>query len=201
MSASSIIARLDCELAPNGFSRKKVTWNRARDSLVDVIDIQVSKSGDTVTMNAGVLSRPVYAACWGREAKPFVEEPSCTVRARVGQLLDNKDRWWDVGGESAADEMVECLRTRILPFLDRMGSLEAMRDWLASMNMPMPKHPYPPPVIYFAVLQSQLGDMKGACNVLTELEGKALGAWRAGTREVALRIGCGDLSGGVATFP
>lgn len=105
------------------------------------------------------------------------------------------------GSESAADEMVECLRTRILPFLDRMRSLEAMRDWLASMNMPMPKHPYPPPVIYFAVLQSQLGDMKGACNALIELEGKALGAWKAGTREVALRIGCGDLSGGVATFP
>lgn len=190
MSTASIAARFDRELAPNGFSRKKITWNREHDSLVDVIDIQVSKNGDTVTMNAGVLSRPIYFACWGRESKGFVEEPSCTVRARVGQLLDNKDRWWDVDNGSAANEMVECLQTRILPFLDRMHSLKAMRDWLASTDMPMPKRPYPPPVIYFAVLQSQLGDMKGACNTLTELEGKALGAWKAGAKEVSIRIGC-----------
>lgn len=188
MSTASIIARLDRELTPRGFSRKKATWNREHDSLVDVIDIQVSKSGDTVTMNAGVLSRPIYFACWGRESKPSVEEPSCTVRARVGQLLDNKDRWWDVGSVRAADEMVECLGTRILPFLDRMQSFEAMRDWLASMGLPSPK--WPVPSIYFAVLQSQLGDMKGACNTLTELEAKALGAWKAGAKEVAMRIGC-----------
>lgn len=188
MSTSSIIARLDRELAPRGFSRKKVTWNREHDLLVDVIDIQVSKSGDTVTMNAGVLSRPIYFACWGRESKVFVEEPSCTVRARVGQLLDNKDRWWEVGSESAADEMIECLGARILPFLERMQSLKAMRDWLASTGLPSPK--WPVPSIYFAVLQSQLGDMTGACNTLTELERKALGAWKAGAKEVAARIGC-----------
>lgn len=189
MSTSSIIARLDRELAPRGFSRKGLTWNREHGLLVDVIDIQVSKSGDTVTMNAGVLSRPIYFACWGREAKPFVEEPSCTVRARVGQLLDNRDRWWSVGSESAAAELVECLGERILPFLDRMQSFEAMRDWLATTGFPSPK--WPVPSIYFAVLQSQLGDMEGACNTLTELEGKALGAWKEGAKEVAVRIGCG----------
>jgi hypothetical protein len=188
MSTSSIIARLDRELAPRGFRRKKVTWNREHDSLVDVIDIQVSKSGNTVTMNAGVLSRPIYFTCWGRESKPFVEEPSCTVRARVGQLLDNKDRWWDIGSESAADEMVECLGALILPFLDRMQSFKAMRDWLTSTGLPSPK--WPASSVYFAVLQSQLGDMEGACSTLTELEGKALGAWKAGAKEVAVRIGC-----------
>ena len=188
MSTALIIARLDRELAPRGFSRKKTTWNREHDSLVDVIDIQVSKSGDTATMNAGVLSRPIYFACWGREAKPFVEEPSCTARARVGQLLDNKDRWWDVGSETAADEMVECLGAHILPFVDRMQSFKAMRDWLASTGLPSPR--WPVPSIYFAVLQSQLGDMEGACKTLTALEGKALGAWKAGAKEVAVRIGC-----------
>lgn len=188
MSTSSIIARLDSELAPMGFNRKKVTWNREHDSLVDVIDIQVSKSGDTVTMNAGVLSRPVYFACWGRESKPFVEEPSCTVRARVGQLLDNKDRWWDVGRESTADELVTCLGACILPFLDRMQSLKEMRDWLASTGLPSPK--WFLPSICFAVLQSQLGDIDGACTTLTELEDKSKGAWKADVQEVAARIGC-----------
>lgn len=191
MSTASIIARLDRELAPRGFSRKKFTWNREHDLLVDVIDIQVSKSGETVTLNAGVLSRPSYFACWGRESKAFVEEPSCTVRARVGQLLDNKDRWWDVGSESAPDEMVECLVARLLPFLDQMQSPNAMRDWLASAGLPSPK--WPVPSIYFAVLQAQLGDIQGACITLTELENKALGAWKAGAKEVAVRIGCASV--------
>lgn len=188
MSAASIIARLDRELTPKGFCRKKATWNREQGSLVEVIDIQTSKDGDAVTMNVGVLSRPIYLACWGCDAKPFVEEPECTVRARIGRLIDNKDRWWDISSAGVAEEMVGCLRAHILPFLERMGSLEAMRDWLASTGMPSPKSPLPS--ICFAVLQSQLGDIDAACAVLAELERKALGAWKARAQEVAARIGC-----------
>ena len=188
MSAASIIARLDRELTPKGFCRKKATWNREQGSLVEVVDIQTSKDGDAVTMNVGVLSRPIYLACWGRDAGSFIEEPFCTVRARVGQLLDNKDRWWDVSSAAVAEEMVDCLAARILPFLERMRSLEAMRDWLASTGMPSPKSPLPS--ICFAVLQAQLGDISAACTALADLERKALGAWKARAQEVAARIGC-----------
>jgi hypothetical protein len=188
MTAASIIARLDRELTPIGFRRKKATWNRERDAMVEVIDVQTSKGGGAVTMNVGVLSRPIYVACWGRDAEPFIEEPFCTVRARVGQLLDNKDRWWDVGGAGAAEEMVDCLGARMLPFLERMRSLQDMRDWLASTGMPSAKSPLPS--ICFAVLQSQLGEIDAACTALAELERKALGAWKARAQEVAVRIGC-----------
>jgi hypothetical protein len=193
MSAASIIARLDCELAPIGFSREKTTWNREQHSLVEVIDIQTSKVGDAVTMNVGVLSRPIYFACWGRDADAFVEEPFCTVRARVGQLLDGKDRWWDVSSTGVADEMADCLGARILPFLEHMRSLEAMRDWLASTGMPSAKNPLSS--ICFAVLLSQVGDIGAACTALAELERKALGAWKVRAQEVAVRIGCGDIRG------
>ena len=188
MSAASIVARLDRELIPKGFLRKQATWNREQDSWVEVIDIQVSKSGDSVTVNAGVLSQSIYAACWGRDADSFVEEPFCTVRARVGQLLDSKDRWWDIRDEHAADEVVDCLDAAILPFVERMRSLLAMRDWLASTGMPSVRSPLPS--ICFAVLQSRVGDIDDACRVLAELERKALGAWRTRAREVAARIGC-----------
>lgn len=188
MSAASIIARVDHELTPKGFRRKKATWNRERGPLVQVIDIQSRKGGDAVTMNAGVLSRPIYFSCWGHDAEAFIEEPFCTIRTRVGQLLDNKDRWWDVSSAGVAEEMVGCLETQILPFLERMGSFAAMRDWLASAGIPSPKSPLPS--ICFAVLQSQLGDIDTACSVLTELEAKALGVWKARAKEVAVRIGC-----------
>lgn len=188
MSTASLITRLDRELIPKGFTRKTATWNREHGSLVEVIDIQTSKSGDIVTINTGVLSRPVYFICWGRDAEPFIEEPFCTVRARVGQLLDNKDRWWEISSASAAEEMVEHVRTLVFPFLKRMQSLEEMRNWLASMGMPSPKNPLPS--ICFAVLQSQLGDINGACKTLADLENKAIGAWKVKAQEVAMRIGC-----------
>lgn len=187
MSASSIIARLDRELTPKGFRRKKATWNREQGSLVEVIDIQTSKAGDAVTMNVGVLSRPVYLVCWGRHPESFIEEPECTVRSRVGELIDNKDRWWDVSNPGVAEEMVDCLTARIFPFLEGMQSLEAMRDWLASTGMPSRKGPLPS--ICFAVLQAQLGDISAACTALADVERKALGAWKARAQEVAARIG------------
>lgn len=183
-----IIDRLDRELTSMGFSRKKTTWNRERGPLVDVIDIQTSKSGDTVTMNAGVLSRPTYFACWGREAEPFVEEPECIVRARIGRLIDNKDRWWDVSRLDVSEEIVDCLRAWIFPFLERMQSLEAMRDWLVCTGIPSPKSPLPS--IYLAILRYQLGDIDAARAVLAEIEQKALGAWKSRAQEVAARIGC-----------
>lgn len=188
MSAAEIIARLDRELAPAGFARRETTWNRERDQLVEVLDIQTSKGGETVTMNAGVLERGVYAICWGRDSDAFVEEPFCIVRARIGQLLDNKDRWWDIRGANTADEMVGCLKEQALPFLGRMQSLEQMRDWLALTGAPSSKRPLP--TICFALLLSRLGNASQACSVLGDLEAKALGAWKARAKEVSARIGC-----------
>ena len=42
---------------------------------MEVVDLQISKSGDTATLNVGVLYRPIYLRCWGQEAEWFVEEP------------------------------------------------------------------------------------------------------------------------------
>lgn len=190
MTIALILARLDRELATSGFVRKKSTWNREHGPLVEVIDVQTSKASDAVTMDVGVLDRGVYFACWGRDADLFVEEPFCTVRARIGQLLDNKDRWWNIGSARVADEMAGCLREQALPFLWRMQSLKEMRDWLALAGAPSPKIPLP--TICFAVLLSRLGDRNRACAILAELGTKALGAWKGRSKEVSVRIGCGS---------
>lgn len=187
MRAKTIISRLDLELISIGFRRKGVTWNRETHSVVEVVDIQISKSGDRVTMNAGVLSRPVYFTCWGCDAKPFVFEPECVVRARVGQLIDDRDLWWNIDVPAAADQMANCLVARVLPYLARMQSLEAMRDQLASEGAIQRK--YPLPAIWFAVLQFHLGEGISACKVLAEAENRTP-SWSARVREVAARIGC-----------
>ncbi|MFN7168238.1 MAG: DUF4304 domain-containing protein [Pannonibacter sp.] len=194
MSAKSIISCLDRTLIPMGFQRQKATWNRPQDDVVEVIDIQSSKGGDRVTINAGVLSRSVYFACWGRDVEPFVEEPFCTVRARIGQLSDNKDLWWDVSCKSAIDEIAEHLERRIIPFLQRMRSPEEMREWLASTGAPLSRLPMPS--ICFAVLQSQLGNIDDACEVLSDLQRNALGGWKVKAAEVSTRIGYDSLKTG-----
>jgi len=187
MMLTAITSHLDHELIPIGFRRKKATWNRESQGIVEVIDIQISKSGDRVTMNAGVLPRPVYAMCWGYKAKPFVLEPECVVRARVGRLIDNMDRWFRVDDPTTADQLAGFLVPHVLPYLVRIRSLEGMRDQLASEGVLQGK--YPLPAIYFAVLQYSLGDISGACQVLSGLE-STTPSWNTRVREVAARIGC-----------
>jgi hypothetical protein len=188
MSIKPIIARLDELLKPLGFVRHKTTWNRKSGSFVDVIDVQTSKAGDTITINAGVLHPDVHRMCWATEPTVVVEEPSCTVRARVGQLLDGKDLWWRLDESKTLTDVGEKINAHVLPFLERMHSLEAMEQFLTASGLTMQK--YPPPAIYLAIIKSERGDRTGACAVLAELGGKAIGAWRTRISEVAGRLGC-----------
>jgi Domain of unknown function (DUF4304) len=187
-SRAVLIARVDRELRAQGFRRRKSTWNRELGAFVSVIDIQTRTDGNAVTMNVGVLSRSVYFTCWGQEADSFIDEPFCTIRTRVGQLLDKRDLWWDLARADTADEMVYHLETSVLPFLDRMQSLNDMRDWLASRGMPSAREALG--TICLAVVLSKLGDSISACAMLAQLERDAFGGWKARAKEVGTRIGC-----------
>lgn len=90
MKMKKMTERLDGLLKPLGFVRRKATWNRKSDSLIDVVDLQVSKAGDTVTINSGIVDKDVHEICWGKQLPIFVREPFCTVRSRVGQLTAEK---------------------------------------------------------------------------------------------------------------
>lgn len=188
MSTKAVIDRLDELLKPLGFTRHKATWNRRSDSFVDVIDVQTSKAGDTMTINAGVLHSEVHRKCWAVELPVVIEEPACIVRARIGQLLDGKDLWWRLGDARILDDVAEKVTAYVLPFLERMHSLAAMEQFLTNMKVTNQK--YPLPVIYLAILKSEQGDRTGACALLTELGEKSVGAWRTRICEVAGRLGC-----------
>lgn len=188
MSTTAIITRLDHYLAPLGFKRRKTVWNRACDQFVDVIDIQCSKGKSAATVNAGVLERGVYATCWGREVGSFVEEPFCTVRARIGNLFGNLDKWWDLKGVDTVNEMTESVKVHAIPFVERMHNLNRMIEWLALTGSPSPKTPLS--AIFFAVLHQRTGNVQQACSILADLQAKVRGAWNIRVREVSERIGC-----------
>ena len=188
MNTPSILNRLDQTFSKLGFKRRNATWNRENGRFVDVLDVQVSKALSAVTMNVGVMERDVYARCWARDAEPFVEEPFCTVRARIGELIDGKDKWWDTQDTNCAEEIALFAKAHALPFLERMHSLQEMANWLVATGAPSPTNPLP--AIYLAVIRHTLGEQKEACSVLVGMETKVRGAWRVRVKEVSERLGC-----------
>jgi hypothetical protein len=191
-----VTAQLDYLLEPRGFVRKKETWNRRVDSLVDVVDIQISKAGDAVTVNSGVLDTDVHTTFWGSEPPEFIEQPYCTVCARIGELIDGRDKWWPLGNNGTATEMAEKVTAHVLLFLERMHSREAMRQWL--IDNEVAKKKYLPPIINLAILKSLQGDVAQGCELLAELQKKSLGAWQKRAAEVAARLHCERSSGAQA---
>ena len=187
MNTKPVGTQLDKLLGSAGVTRQKMTWNRKAGAFVDVVDLQPSKAGDALTVNAGVIDPSVHKICWGEDPSAFVEEPSCTVRARIGQLIDGKDLWWRDDGENVASEIVERVREHVLPFLDRMHSIEAMVEQLADSGVA--KQKYPPPIIYLGILKWKNGDVAGANTLLNDLRKQTVGAWQKRVDEVLERLG------------
>ncbi|MDZ7474414.1 DUF4304 domain-containing protein [Stenotrophomonas pavanii] len=185
MTIKKLIARTDEVLAPLGFNRKGALWNRTIDSIVEVIDIQVGKSGDTATINAGVLQVDTFEKAWGHKPQGFVEKPFCIVRARVGEIVNNHDLWWPLNDDQTPKNVAMTLETHVLPFLERSRTQEAMGAFLEAVhgNYPLPK-------IYLAILKCQGGDIQSACAILRKVHEKARGDWSDRSMEVARRIGC-----------
>lgn len=188
MSEATVAAKLDELLSPLGFTRKRAVWNRRSGYVVEAIDVQVSKTGDVATVNVGVLDIEAHMKLWGSEPPPLVEVPACTVTARIGELIDGKDRWWELDVDERADDIARAVTEHALPFVSRMRSRQEMVQWLTETGVVKKK--YPPPIINLAILQGLLGEMAKACDLLAEVQRKALGAWRTRASEVAERMGC-----------
>jgi hypothetical protein len=188
MSKKIVTAQLDRLLKPLGFVGDKATWNRRGGSMVDVVDIQTSKAGDATTVNTGVLDADVYTLLWGREPPAFIGQPFCTVGARIGELIDGKDKWWPLDDQDSAAEMAEEVVARVLPFLERIHSRAAMAQWL--IDAQVVKKKYPPPIINLAIIKSLQGEVAFGCEVLAELQSKALGDWRERAVDVAKGLRC-----------
>lgn len=182
MSAAPLVRRIEALLTPLGFKRRGRTWNRSAGRLVQVIDLQVSKAGDAVTVNAGVMDPDVYARCWGSSASIPVQEPDCTVRVRIGELIDTTDVWWPVGDSRTQEATANAVTEFVLPFLSGMQSKEAMAEFLCRKEVW--RRRYPPPIMYLAILKNDLGDRAGACSLLNDLLGTASEPWRARIGEV-----------------
>jgi len=188
MTRSELGNELDAILRELGFTRRKTTWNRRSGEFIDVIDLQLSKSGDMTTMNVGVTHTGVYQKTWGKAPPTFVDEASSTVRSRIGQLVDGTDLWWPFSNPPAREQLDALCRRFVMPFLERMHSVETMEHQLITEQAD--RHLYPLPKIHLALLRFERGDGVAACALLSELRSTTSGSWRNRVNEVASRIAC-----------
>jgi hypothetical protein len=188
MNQKTVVGKVDSLLIPLGYHRHGFTWNHRRESAVEVVDIQLSKAGDAVTVNAGVLDSIVYAAFWGSGPLERVEQPMCTVGARVGELIDGDDKWWKLDGESTPDDIAKVISAHVLPFIEQVATRYGMEKWLIDSDVARKR--YPPPIINLAVLKSLRGEREVACALLGNLKKKTSGPWQTRVADVAGRIGC-----------
>jgi hypothetical protein len=129
-----------------GYRKAGDTFRRERERCVQVVNVQASKWNTAekaaFTVNVGVFFPAVHARMeLGWEPGPRgPSEAACTVRARLGALMDGRDRWWIVrppswrrsllGGDPArvAEEVRAPLEQTALPWLERMADLREARD-------------------------------------------------------------------------
>ena len=191
MSKQEIVAAIDEIVCPLGFKRVRAVWNRENGNFIEAFDVQLSKSGDMLTVNAGVLSKSTFEIVWRENCHAQVGTPDCTVRARVGALINRFDRWWDVDDTLAPREISLSVESIILPFLLRVGTCSGMLDFLSQNGAP--HHRQPLESLYYAVLMYESGDKAACCEVLSRLREKVLGNWKERFRETAARLKCGQV--------
>lgn len=183
-----IASQIDQLLTPLGFERNEAAWNRRRNGLVDVVSMQVDGVIEKLTVEAGVLHPIAYTKCWGEDVPRFVDVPECTVRARVGQLIDNHALWWSLDQPGIATDVVDKIAGFLLPYLDRHQSATAIETSLAASG-PV-KYLRPPDTVYLTILMAERGDAAGACALLAEFHKKALGDWKPSAAQLMERLGC-----------
>jgi len=183
-------AALDSVLKPEDFDRTRHTWIRRVDGFADVVNLQLSKSLERLWVNLGVADPDAYERSWDKPMGSFVDEASCTVRARLGLLIDNHDHSWEAGSGEGAAEMADTLRAYGLPWLDGMHSLAAMEKSLAREFRAGHEQGYPPVAIALAVAQWKQGKRRAACETLDARRRAGCGAWGDRLDAVALAFGC-----------
>jgi hypothetical protein len=133
----------------HGFRKHNRTYNRANnEGLVQVINFQMGRYDPPgtyeipgmrknlygyFTVNLGVFVPEVEEIEYPGESQKFIAEPSCHLRARLGDLGGARaDLWWPlVAPETVVADVRERLIKDGLPFLERFASREAIvKDWI-----------------------------------------------------------------------
>lgn len=185
MKKRQIIAEIDGVLETYQFSRVGATWNRAYADYVDVIDVQISKSRMDFAVNLGIADKFVTNICWDIAGSSLVDESSCTIRCRLGQLLSNKDKWWSVDGEDEIGEVASAIRSEAIPYFERNHNVDRMIEIICNNYS---SKTYPPESLYLALLYYRKGDRVRGIEMLKAMQLKLTDGWREKVTQILDRL-------------
>jgi Domain of unknown function (DUF4304) len=199
-------------LRERGFRVRGRTFNRQTDdALIQVVNIQMGPSDPPGTshipglrdnlhglfaINLGVYVPEVARHHGGSEAKSWVQEYHCCVRARLGELVGGgKEIWWHArADEEVIADVRRCLEDDGLPFLERFATRDRiLAQWDGqSENMGASS----PPRIVSAIILAERGEREHAHVLLSQqvLETRNPGHPKY-VRSLAEALGLGRLDG------
>ncbi len=167
-----LASKIDNVLEKYQFYRQELVWNRDYIDFVDVVDLQINNSKNMFTINVGVADKFVTHACWGLNDTNMTEEPSCTVRARLGELLYGRDVWWSLSNSQDIEKALSGIHDVAIPFFQINHDIDYMIESLESN--PATRR-YPPGVIYLALLHCRKGESDRCKEMFKSM--KLTGAW------------------------
>jgi hypothetical protein len=181
-------------LKPAGFKRRRNAWRRDSGGFVDIVNLQVSKSFDSLWVNLGVIEPDAYRYSWGEQLGSTFDEARCTVRERLGVLIDGLDHSWPAGDPTSADTIAALLDSLGLNWLDGMHSLGAIERELERVFAAHQQRGYPPEAIALAVVQFKNGHVDAACATLNARRRWPIGLWEDRLDAVAHDLQCPTVS-------
>jgi len=167
MKKSNIISNIDRALIQYTFNRKGGLWNRICDNFIDSIHVQMSKSKDTFAINLGVADKFVLRTCWGADGSSMVDEPLCTVRIRLGELLYGRDVWWPLSDDSCIDEITMGITHAAIPFFQCNHCTNRMIETLENQ---IGGNDRAPQIIYIALLHYKNGNTDICRTILSNVK-------------------------------
>ncbi len=188
---------IDPVMAMTGFTRYGNVWNRSRNGLFHIVEIQRSQSKhhgeSSFTINVGVASEIVYHVMNDSPIPVPFPEVYCFPRTRIGRLLAEhqpySDVWWTLGSSESVRDVgsaaQSAVQTKCIPFLDQFHSLED----LARIAKDPIWHKLPIDYIAFAIVQYITGETREADEALSRmLTAPSLASWHQRIRDIVERL-------------
>jgi hypothetical protein len=125
-SRNELLAILNTHLAPMGFARRRSTWYRATEDLVQAVNLQKSQWGNQYYLNVGI-----WIVALGRSSSPALHR--CHVRWRVNELprARSLERLLDLEHEmpddARAKKLGAVLQKSLAPFVARFSGEAALK--------------------------------------------------------------------------
>ncbi len=180
-----VVRAVDGALKAIGFHRRGKSWTRRTGEFHHVVSLQVSKGGDSVTLNIGVFDRACDQLCWG-EGERSISDVNCIFAEKIGYFAGRTDVWWKLDNGDTPAIVVNALQRQAIPVFERLTTREAVADALE--QQPDFGSGYALPRIYLACLKALLGDRTEALRLLSDIE-TAGGEWAKRAADVEKRIG------------